>query len=187
MKDTPAARAAARLITLHAELRSLIRTLVERSQRDLFDDIKTGHLSTVDAHTAERTIKVSLPQACTLMRATISPSAHDFTTKIEHATLVVSLHHFLAELGRITTADVPPASIAAGQVLLAHLTTWLKLNNVVVMMRTDSAHEDMRARPRQPYARVAKRRPTVSRTVVLALASAGGPDPFPPAADADAA
>jgi hypothetical protein len=178
-----AGRRAARLISLHTEINSLLRTIAEQRQADLFEPTRQ-HLRTADAVMAANTIRLSAREANDLVRATLPPSAHDATTRIEHALLFVALRHCMDTVRQIDSDTIPPAAIAAAQILREQLTTWLQVNNVVTVKRHDKASADLADRPREPKRRISRRRLRRGDiTVLLGQPASAGPGLFQPESD----
>jgi hypothetical protein len=170
-----AGRRAARLISLHAEINSLLRTIADQRQADLFEPTRQ-HVRTAEAVTAANTIRLSAREAHDLVRATLPPTAHDATTRMEHALLFVALRHCMDTVRQIDSDTIPPAAIAAAQILREQLTTWLQVNNVVTVKRHDKASADLAQRPREPKRRLARRRLRRNDITVL-LGQPASPDP----------
>jgi len=64
-------------------------------------------------------------QAIDLMRWTLAASAHDATTRMAHALLIVHLRHLLDVLRTIDSDHIAAGVIAAAQLLHGHLRQWL--------------------------------------------------------------
>jgi hypothetical protein len=120
-----ARRRADRLATLHRELRTLIRKATVQRQADLFDPA-TPEIKTREATTADRTVTLSLRETFDLFRAAMPPTAHDASTRRTHAMLIITLRHLLDTLRAIDSNEIPPASIAAAELVGKQVRTWLR-------------------------------------------------------------
>jgi len=118
-------RRADRLASLHGELKTLIRRATAVRDPDLFN--RGGpKIETREVFFTERHVTMSLRQACDLFRAAMPPTAHDASTRRTHAMLIITLRHLLDTLRTINDNEIPPAAIAAAELVGKQVRIWLR-------------------------------------------------------------